>query len=69
MQRNIANTFNPKDPSALAFLAYAVNALGVSHVIVCGHKNCGGVQAALASAKEVSIWFWALVVVLFTTSR
>ena len=36
----------------MAALAYAVNALGVSHVVVCGHYNCGGVQAALASAKE-----------------
>lgn len=55
VQRNIANTFTPKDGSALAALAYAVNHLEVSHVIVCGHQGCGGVQAALASAHDVSI--------------
>lgn len=54
MQRNIANTFSSKDGSALAALAYAVNHLGVTDIIVCGHQSCGGVQAALASAKEVS---------------
>lgn len=52
-QRNIANTFSSKDGSALAALAYAVNHLGVTDIIVCGHQMCGGVQAALASAKEV----------------
>ncbi|KAK9894817.1 carbonic anhydrase [Cystobasidium minutum MCA 4210] len=52
VHRNIANTFSSKDGSALAALAYAVNHLGVTDIIVCGHQSCGGVQAALASAKE-----------------
>lgn len=52
VHRNIANTFSPKDNSSLAALAYAVNVIGVSHVIVCGHHGCGGVLAAIASAKN-----------------
>lgn len=52
VHRNIANTFSSKDGSALAALAYAVNHLGVTDIIVCGHQMCGGVQAALASAKD-----------------
>ena len=56
-QRNIANTFSQKDGSALAALAYAVNHLGVSHVVVCGHYGCGGVIAAMESAKNVCARF------------
>ncbi|CAD6584804.1 MAG: hypothetical protein CYPHOPRED_002853 [Cyphobasidiales sp. Tagirdzhanova-0007] len=52
VHRNIANTFSQKDGSALAALAYAVNHLGVSHVVVCGHYGCGGVIAAMESAKN-----------------
>lgn len=48
--RNIANQFLPDDDSANSVLAYAVNSVGVQHVIVAGHTNCGGVKAALEAA-------------------
>jgi len=51
VHRNIANCFTPGDPSAMAVLAYAINTLGIRHVVVVGHYNCGGVMAAMSLAK------------------
>ncbi|KAI8996231.1 carbonic anhydrase [Trametes punicea] len=50
VHRNIANQFHPDDDSALSVLTYAVAHVGVQHVILVGHTNCGGAQACHAAA-------------------
>jgi carbonic anhydrase len=48
VQRNIGNLIPGNDLNALSVLEYAVEHLGVSDIIVCGHYDCGAIRAATA---------------------
>jgi carbonic anhydrase len=51
VHRNVANLVVHTDLNCLSVLQFAVDALGVQHVIVCGHYRCGGIAAALEGSR------------------
>jgi carbonic anhydrase len=54
IHRNVANLVNATDLNVMAVINYAVRYLGVKHIVVCGHYNCGGVKAAM-QPKDMGI--------------
>jgi carbonic anhydrase len=58
VHRNVANVVVHTDLNCLSTIQYAVEALHVGHIIVCGHYGCGGVLAALRDTKLGLIDNW-----------
>ncbi len=57
VMRNVANLIPPYAPDGAyhatsAALEYAVQSLRIRHIVVMGHGQCGGIQAALDPATE-----------------
>ena len=55
--RNVANLVPPRAPDGMhhatsAALEFAVEKLGVKHLVVLGHARCGGIQAVLNPADQ-----------------
>ncbi|VDY35652.1 Carbonic anhydrase 2 [Morganella morganii] len=60
VHRNVANLVIHTDLNCLSVIQYAVDVLQVEHIIVCGHYNCGGIQAAIEGTELGLINNWLL---------
>lgn len=47
VHRNVANQVINTDNNLMSVIQFAVTAQKVQHIIVCGHYNCGGINASL----------------------
>lgn len=58
VHRNIANLVIHTDSNSMSVIQYAVEALEVKHIIVCGHYGCGGIAAAMQGETHGMIDCW-----------
>jgi carbonic anhydrase len=58
VHRNVANLLVHSDLNALSVIQYAVDVLQVTHIIVVGHSNCGGVRAAMLNRRAGLVDNW-----------
>ncbi|TVQ82183.1 MAG: carbonic anhydrase [Micavibrio sp.] len=61
--RQIAALVPPYDPddeddTVAASIEFAVNTLGVQHIIVVGHTSCGGIQGLADDLKDGAVGHW-----------
>ncbi len=56
--RNIGNVVPPNgtpDESVASVMEYAVDVLGVNHIVVCGHSNCGAIKSLLDLTDDLKV--------------
>ena len=58
VHRNVANVVVHTDLNCLSVVQFAVEVLGIEHIILCGHYGCGGVRSAMESAQLGLIDNW-----------
>jgi carbonic anhydrase len=61
VHRNVANIVAFNDINIASIIEYAVIHLKIPDIVVCGHYNCGGVQAMLEGVEEHYIADWLLI--------
>ncbi|MDP8079924.1 carbonate dehydratase [Phocoenobacter skyensis] len=60
VHRNVANLVIHTDLNCLSVVQYAVDVLNIEHIIICGHTNCGGIQASLNNEDYGLVNNWLL---------
>lgn len=63
VHRNIANVMHTGDLNLLSVIEFAVEALKVEDIIICGHYGCGGVRRALERQAGALVDHWLAPVV------
>lgn len=58
IHRNVANMVIHTDLNMLSVVDYGVNALGIDHLVICGHYGCGGVKAAMGPEFGGAASYW-----------
>ena len=58
VHRNVANIIHSSDMNLLSSLEFAVEALKVREIIVCGHYGCGGIKAATEDLPHGLVDHW-----------
>lgn len=61
VHRNIANIVAFNDVNIASIIEYAVKHLKIRDIVVCGHYNCGGIQALEEGVSDNYIADWLLI--------
>ena len=58
VHRNVSNLIYAADINCMSVVQFALEALKVRHIIVCGHYGCGGIRAAIDTEQRGLIDHW-----------
>lgn len=50
VHRNVGNIYDPKNDETVSGMAYAINHLNITDIVVVGHEGCGACTSALDAA-------------------